>query len=58
MREPRILLLDEPTSALAERDVEWLFGLVRRLRDDGACILFTSHRWGEVARAVRDAGGR
>jgi ribose transport system ATP-binding protein len=49
MREPRILLLDEPTSALAENEVEWLFGLVRRLRDDGACILFTSHRWGEVA---------
>ena len=48
MREPRILLLDEPTSALAEREVEWLFGLVRRLRDDGACVLFTSHRWGEV----------
>ena len=49
MREPRILLLDEPTSALAENEVEWLFGLVRRLRDEGACILFTSHRWGEVA---------
>ena len=49
MREPRILLLDEPTSALAENEVEWLFGLIRRLRDDGACILFTSHRWGEVA---------
>jgi len=48
MREPRILLLDEPTSALAEREVEWLFGLVRRLRDNGACVLFTSHRWGEV----------
>src|SRR4051794_37975861 len=49
MREPRILFLDEPTSALGERDVAWLFGLVRRLRDDGACILFTSHRWSEVA---------
>ena len=35
MRKPRILLLDEPTSALAEREVEWLFGLVRGLRDDG-----------------------
>jgi ribose transport system ATP-binding protein len=49
MREPRILFLDEPTSALGERDVAWLFGLVRRLRDDGACVLFTSHRWSEVA---------
>jgi len=49
MREPRILLLDEPTSALAEHEVAWLFGLVRRLRDAGAAILFTSHRWNEVA---------
>jgi ribose transport system ATP-binding protein len=49
LREPRVLLLDEPTSALAENDVEWLFRLVRRLRDDGACIIFTSHRWGEVS---------
>jgi ribose transport system ATP-binding protein len=49
MREPRILFLDEPTSALAERDVAWLFGLVRNLADSGAAILFTSHRWNEVA---------
>jgi len=49
MREPKVLLLDEPTSALAENDVRWLFGLVRRLRDDGGCVIFTSHRWGEVS---------
>jgi ribose transport system ATP-binding protein len=49
MREPRILFLDEPTSALAEHDVAWLFGLVRTLREAGAAILFTSHRWNEVA---------
>jgi ribose transport system ATP-binding protein len=49
MREPRILLLDEPTSALAEHEVAWLFGLVRKLRDSGAAVIFTSHRWNEVA---------
>jgi ribose transport system ATP-binding protein len=49
LRKPKILLLDEPTSALAERDVAWLFGLVRDLRDGGGCIVFTSHRWGEVS---------
>jgi ribose transport system ATP-binding protein len=48
MREPSVLILDEPTSALSKREVEWLFGLVRRLRDDGACVVFTSHRWSEV----------
>ncbi len=48
MREPQVLILDEPTSALSKHEVEWLFGLVRRLRDNGACVVFTSHRWSEV----------
>ena len=48
MREPAVLILDEPTSALSKREVEWLFGLVRRLRDNGSCVVFTSHRWSEV----------
>jgi ribose transport system ATP-binding protein len=49
LRDPDILFLDEPTSALAEQEVEWLFGIVRRLREQGKCVIFTSHRWGEVA---------
>ncbi len=47
--DPEILFLDEPTSALAEQEVEWLFGLIRDLRGRGTCVVFTSHRWGEVA---------
>jgi ribose transport system ATP-binding protein len=47
-RRPRIIFMDEPTSALAERSVEWLFGVIKRLRDDGVCIVFTSHRWNEI----------
>ena len=49
LSEPRILLLDEPTSALAEQDVAWLFNLVQQLRDRGGCVIFTSHRWAEVS---------
>ena len=49
--EPRILFLDEPTSALAEQEVAWLFELVRGLRDEGECVIFTSHRWREVAES-------
>ncbi|MFZ2105117.1 MAG: sugar ABC transporter ATP-binding protein [Roseiarcus sp.] len=45
---PDILMLDEPTSSLVEREVVWLFRQIRRLRDRGACIIFTSHRWNEV----------
>ena len=47
-RRPRIIFMDEPTSALAEHSVAWLFGLIKRLRDGGACIVFTSHRWNEI----------
>ena len=47
-RHPQILFMDEPTSALAEREVAWLFGLIKELRARGVCIVFTSHRWNEV----------
>ncbi|HLX19428.1 MAG TPA: sugar ABC transporter ATP-binding protein [Gaiellaceae bacterium] len=49
LRDPEILFLDEPTSALAEQEAEWLFGLVRSLRARGTAVIFTSHRWSEVA---------
>jgi ribose transport system ATP-binding protein len=45
---PEILLLDEPTSSLVEREVKWLFREIRKLRDANTCIIFTSHRWNEI----------
>ncbi|WP_062428614.1 sugar ABC transporter ATP-binding protein [Herbidospora daliensis] len=48
--EPDVVFLDEPTAALAEREVDWLAGHMRRLRDAGACVIFTSHRWREIER--------
>ena len=45
---PAILLLDEPTSALAAREVGLLFTLVRRLRDRGVTILYITHRMNEL----------
>ncbi len=47
--DPDILFLDEPTSSLVEREVVWLFAQVRRLRAQGTCVVFTSHRWNEIA---------
>jgi ribose transport system ATP-binding protein len=47
-RQPRVLFLDEPTSALAEEEVKWLFGLIADLRRRGVCMVFTSHRWNEI----------
>lgn len=44
----RILLLDEPTSALSDRERGRLFGILRSLCDQGVSILYTSHRLGEI----------
>lgn len=46
--EARVLLLDEPTSAITEREAATLFKLLRSLRDDGVAILFVSHKLEEV----------
>lgn len=50
MREPRVLLLDEPTSSLSGKDVAWLGALVDRLRRAGTTVVFISHRMQEVRR--------
>ncbi len=47
-RCPRILLLDEPTSTLSGRDVDWLGGLIDTSRAAGVTIVFISHRMREV----------
>ncbi|WP_252717046.1 ATP-binding cassette domain-containing protein, partial [Herbaspirillum sp. B65] len=39
----RIVIMDEPTAALSERETEHLFGVVRRLRDEGLAIIYISH---------------
>ncbi len=46
--EARIICMDEPTAALAGREVELLYGLVRRLRERGVSILYVSHRLTEI----------
>ncbi|MCU0513927.1 MAG: sugar ABC transporter ATP-binding protein [Anaerolineae bacterium] len=46
--EARILIMDEPTAALTEADVERLFGIVRLLRRRGVGIIYISHRLQEV----------
>ncbi|WP_371344947.1 sugar ABC transporter ATP-binding protein [Ancylobacter sp. IITR112] len=47
-REPRLLLLDEPTSALAGSDVDWLGALIADAKARGVTVLFISHRMPEV----------
>jgi ribose transport system ATP-binding protein len=43
VRQPRVLILDEPTSSLTQRDAASLFRVVRRLRDRGVSVVYISH---------------
>ncbi|MGH9534031.1 MAG: sugar ABC transporter ATP-binding protein [Terriglobales bacterium] len=49
-RARRLLILDEPTSALNAAEVEALFQLLERLRQQGLAMIYISHRFEELAR--------
>jgi ribose transport system ATP-binding protein len=53
MRNPRLLILDEPTEAFTENEVGRLLDIVRALASDGISVVYVSHRLGEVC-AVSD----
>jgi len=44
----KLMILDEPTTALGNDEIEHLFTLLRQLRDDGAAVIFVSHKIPEV----------
>lgn len=48
LHDPELIILDEPTSALARKEVEKLFQIVRNLIQKGKTIVFISHRLEEV----------
>jgi ribose transport system ATP-binding protein len=50
----RVLILDEPTSALTGADTERLFDVVRRLASDGVTVLYISHFLEEVERIASE----
>lgn len=47
---PKLLILDEPTSSLSEKEADRLFETLDRLRDKGVSIVYVSHRLHEVKR--------
>ena len=51
--EPKVLMLDEPTSALARHETENLFRLIRALAAEGVAIVYISHRLHEL-RQIAD----
>ncbi len=49
-RNPKLLLLDEPTSALSSSGVEWLARRIGALREQGTTVVLITHRMQEVRR--------
>lgn len=49
----RVLLLDEPTSSIPDAEVERLYRVIRRLRDRGVSMVYTTHRMEEI-EAIAD----
>ncbi len=46
--DARVVIMDEPTSSLEDREVEVLFGVIRRLRDSGVAVVYVSHKLDEL----------
>ncbi len=52
-KRARILILDEPTSALSDKEVAELFRVIQKLRQNGVCLCYISHKMEEIA-AIAD----
>ncbi|GFJ96477.1 hypothetical protein Prum_101190 [Phytohabitans rumicis] len=50
----KLLVLDEPTASLPAADVERLFAVLRRLREDGVGMIYVSHRLDEIFQIADD----
>ncbi len=62
LQQPRILIMDEPTSTLTEKEKSHLFRVIKKLQDNGVAILYVTHHLREVFQigsrvsAMRDGG--
>ncbi|MFN0152135.1 MAG: ABC transporter ATP-binding protein [bacterium] len=50
--DAKLLILDEPTAVLAPGEIDGLLGIMRRLAEAGAAVLFVTHKLGEVRLAA------
>ena len=53
LQDPKVLIMDEPTSVLTPQEVEILFETLRKLKSEGTAILYISHKLEEI-RALCD----
>jgi ribose transport system ATP-binding protein len=47
-QKPKLLILDEPTSSIAEKDVQVLFQVIKKIKDEGTSVIFISHKMEEI----------
>ena len=52
--DAKIIIMDEPTSSLTENEVEYLFKIINKLRDEGRSIIYISHKMEEILRISDD----
>lgn len=52
--DAKIIVMDEPTSSLTEKEVEHLFRIINRLRDKGCGIIYISHKMEEILKISDD----
>lgn len=48
VNDAEVIIMDEPTSALTEKEIEILFGVIKKLKKDGKSIVYISHRLKEI----------
>lgn len=52
--DAKIIIMDEPTSSLTENEVEYLFKIINKLRDEGRSIIYISHKMEEILKISDD----
>ena len=52
--EARVIIMDEPTSAISDHEVESLFGLIRQLKQRGLGIIYITHKLDELTHIADD----
>ncbi len=55
LQQPKLLIMDEPTSVLTPSEVKQLFITLNRLRDEGCSILYISHKLEEIKQICQNA---
>lgn len=48
MTDAKVLIMDEPTAALSDKEINNLFQIIRRLKENGVAIVYISHRMEEI----------